>query len=77
MLSASRLEMAGLCGCLLDPWQVPRFLPADWRLLGPVAACLTPQQVPRFLAPGLSFLTCQVEGGLCHLKHLLQSAPRL
>ena len=38
--------MAGLCGCLLDPWQVPRFLPADWRWLGPVAACLTPAGPP-------------------------------
>ena len=38
--------MAGLCGCLPDPWQVPCFLPADWRWLGPVAACLTPAGPP-------------------------------
>ena len=32
---------------------------------------------PALCSLGLSFLTCQAEGGLCHLKHLLQSAPHL
>ena len=53
-LSASRLEVAGRCGCPPDPWQAP--------------CCL---------AAGLSFFTCKAEGVLCHLKHLLQSAPHL